>query len=75
MHSPSISGQRIESSWVIVCAVSTMTTSTQRTCAGDDRREAIQRPEDAKVSVLVPGVKLCPLVGAHCGARTCSRLC
>jgi mannose-6-phosphate isomerase-like protein (cupin superfamily) len=34
-----------------------------------DRREAIERPVDAKVTVLVPGVELCPLVGAHNGAR------
>jgi mannose-6-phosphate isomerase-like protein (cupin superfamily) len=29
----------------------------------DDRREAIQRLDDSKVTVLVPGVELCPLVG------------
>ena len=40
-----------------------MTTPTPQTWAGDDRREVIQRPEDAKITVLVPGVKLCPLAG------------
>ena len=52
-----------------LCSVSTMTTPTQRTWAADERREQIQRPEDSKITVVVPGVELCPLVGAHCGAR------
>jgi mannose-6-phosphate isomerase-like protein (cupin superfamily) len=34
-----------------------------------DRREAIQTQEAAKVTVLVPGVELRPLVGDHNGAR------
>jgi len=34
-----------------------------------DRREMIQRPGGAKIMVLVPGVDLLPLVGAHNGAR------
>ena len=46
-----------------------MTTSTQRTWAADERSEQIQRPEDSKITVVVPGVELCPLTGAHRGAR------
>jgi quercetin dioxygenase-like cupin family protein len=46
-----------------------MTTSTPRPWAGNDRREAVQRPADAKVTVLVPGIRLCPLAGAYCDAR------
>jgi len=34
-----------------------------------DRREVIGRPIDARTRLLVPGVELCPLVGAHNGAR------
>ena len=34
-----------------------------------DRREVIERPKDAKVTLLVPGVELCPLVGSHNGGR------
>jgi quercetin dioxygenase-like cupin family protein len=34
-----------------------------------DRQEAVERPIDFKPTVLVPGVELCPLVGAHNGAR------
>ena len=34
-----------------------------------DRREAVQPVADAKVTVLVPGVDLCPLVGGFNGAR------
>jgi mannose-6-phosphate isomerase-like protein (cupin superfamily) len=46
-----------------------MTTSTLHTWAADDRRESIQRSADAKVTVIVPGVELCPLVSAQTGAR------
>jgi mannose-6-phosphate isomerase-like protein (cupin superfamily) len=46
-----------------------MTTPLQPTWAVADHREVIQRPETAKVTVLVPGVKLCPLVSGHDGAR------
>jgi quercetin dioxygenase-like cupin family protein len=46
-----------------------MTTPTQRTWASDERREQIQRPEDSKITVVVPGVALCALAGAHSGAR------
>jgi quercetin dioxygenase-like cupin family protein len=46
-----------------------MTTPTQSTWAVPDRHEVIERPATAKVVVLVPGVELCPLVGAHNGAR------
>ena len=35
-----------------------------------DRREAIQTQEAAKVTVLVPGIELRPLVGDHNGARS-----
>jgi quercetin dioxygenase-like cupin family protein len=34
-----------------------------------DRREVMQTPDAAKVTVLVPGVELRPLVGDHNGAR------
>jgi quercetin dioxygenase-like cupin family protein len=46
-----------------------MTTPTQRTWTADERREQIERPEDGKITVIVPGVELCPLAGAQCGAR------
>jgi mannose-6-phosphate isomerase-like protein (cupin superfamily) len=46
-----------------------MTTSTQQTWAAGDRRESIHRPEDGKVTLVVPGVELCPLVSAGAGAR------
>jgi len=46
-----------------------MPTPTQPTWAADDRREVIQRPEGTKPMVMVPGVELLPLVGAHNGAR------
>jgi quercetin dioxygenase-like cupin family protein len=46
-----------------------MTTPTQSTWAVSDRREVIERPETAKTALLVPGVELCPLAGAHNGAR------
>jgi quercetin dioxygenase-like cupin family protein len=52
-----------------LCLVSIMTTPSQRTWAVDERREQIQRPEDGKITVIVPGVELCPLAGAHSGAR------
>ena len=53
-----------------LCSVSTMTTPTQQTWAADERREQIQRPEDGKITVVVPGIELCPLAGAH---SRCSR--
>jgi mannose-6-phosphate isomerase-like protein (cupin superfamily) len=34
-----------------------------------DRREAIERPQGAKVKQILPGVEMCALVGAHNGAR------
>jgi quercetin dioxygenase-like cupin family protein len=46
-----------------------MTTSTSSSRAAADRGEAIERPEAARVTVLVPGVALRPMVGAHNGAR------
>jgi mannose-6-phosphate isomerase-like protein (cupin superfamily) len=46
-----------------------MTTPTQSTWEVPDRHEVIEHPGSAKVTVLVPGVELCPLVGAHNGAR------
>jgi mannose-6-phosphate isomerase-like protein (cupin superfamily) len=46
-----------------------MTTSSRQTWATDDRRESIHRPEDGKVSVVVPGVELCSLVSSAAGAR------
>jgi mannose-6-phosphate isomerase-like protein (cupin superfamily) len=46
-----------------------MTTPTQSTWAVSDRREVIERPEAARAAMLVPGVELCPLAGAHNGAR------
>ena len=68
MHSPHITGVG-NRSILGLCSVSIMTTPTQRTWAADDRREVIQRPGDSKITVVVPGVELCPLVGAHSGAR------
>jgi mannose-6-phosphate isomerase-like protein (cupin superfamily) len=50
----------------LVCV---MTSQTQQTGAADERHESIHRPEDGKVTVVVPGVELCPLVGSQCGAR------
>ena len=46
-----------------------MTTSPQQTWATDDRRESIHRPDEGNVTVVVPGVELCPLVSAGAGAR------
>jgi mannose-6-phosphate isomerase-like protein (cupin superfamily) len=46
-----------------------MTTPTQSTWAVSDRREVIERPDDAELVKLMPGVELCPLAGAHNGAR------
>jgi len=46
-----------------------MTTPTQSTWAVSVRREVIERPDDAELVKLVPGVELCPLAGAHNGAR------
>jgi mannose-6-phosphate isomerase-like protein (cupin superfamily) len=48
--------------------VTNMTTPIRPAWASD-RREVIERPVDAKVTVLVPGVEFCPLVGAYNGAR------
>ena len=45
-----------------------MTNPTRETWSSD-RREAMQTQETAKVTVLVPGVELRPLVGDHNGAR------
>jgi quercetin dioxygenase-like cupin family protein len=45
-----------------LCSVLAMTTPTQRTWATDARREQIQRPGDAKITVVIPGVELCPLI-------------
>jgi mannose-6-phosphate isomerase-like protein (cupin superfamily) len=53
---------------VLSSLVSIMTTPTQQTWAVDDRRESVHRPEDGKISLVVPGVELCPLVGAQSGA-------
>jgi mannose-6-phosphate isomerase-like protein (cupin superfamily) len=46
-----------------------MTTATDEAWAADDRRESIQRPEGSKVTILVPGVELRPLVGVHNSAH------
>jgi mannose-6-phosphate isomerase-like protein (cupin superfamily) len=46
-----------------------MTTANQQTWATDGRNEHIERPVNGKTSVVVPGVELCPLVGAQCGSR------
>src|SRR5436305_663746 len=53
-----------------------MTTPTQKTAEGGrpplraaDRGEAIERPEAAQVTVLVPGVELRSMVGAHNAAH------
>jgi len=46
-----------------------MSTPTEPTWVVTDRREVIQRLEGAKLTVLVPGVALLSLVGAHNGAR------
>jgi mannose-6-phosphate isomerase-like protein (cupin superfamily) len=54
---------------VLPSLVLIMTIPTQQTWAGDDRRESIHRPLDGKGTVVVPGVKLCPLVSAQAGAR------
>jgi quercetin dioxygenase-like cupin family protein len=47
-----------------------MNTPPEPTWVVADFREVIARPEAAKPTVLVPGVTLCPLVGAHNGARS-----
>jgi mannose-6-phosphate isomerase-like protein (cupin superfamily) len=49
--------------------VSNMTTSSQQTWAADERRESIRRPEDGKLTVMVPGVALCPLVCSEAGTH------
>jgi mannose-6-phosphate isomerase-like protein (cupin superfamily) len=54
---------------VLSSLVSIMTTSTPQSWAADNRRESIQRPEDGKQAVIVPGVELCALVSAQAGAR------
>jgi quercetin dioxygenase-like cupin family protein len=46
-----------------------MTTSTSSTGAAADRGEAIERPEAVRVTLLMPGVELRPMAGAHNGAR------
>jgi quercetin dioxygenase-like cupin family protein len=46
-----------------------MTTPVPRTWIADERPEVIQRPEDAKMIVLVPGVALRPVAGGYSGAR------
>jgi quercetin dioxygenase-like cupin family protein len=46
-----------------------MTTSDQASGASSDRVESIQRVDDTAIKLLMPGVELCPLVGAHNGAR------
>jgi quercetin dioxygenase-like cupin family protein len=46
-----------------------MTTPTQKTWAIDGRREQIKRPGDAKITVVVPGVELCPLISTDSDAR------
>lgn len=46
-----------------------MTKPVPGTSATDERREVIQRAEDAKIVALVPGVELTPLAGGFSGAR------
>ena len=46
-----------------------MTTSPHSTRPGGDRGEAIERPEAARITVLVPGVELRSMAGAHHGAQ------
>jgi mannose-6-phosphate isomerase-like protein (cupin superfamily) len=46
-----------------------MTLPVKQPWVSDDRMEAIERPAGAKTIVLVPGITLCPLAGAHSGAR------
>ena len=46
-----------------------MPTSLKRSWSADNRREAIERPDAAKIAVLVPGIELCPLVGMQSGAH------
>ena len=50
------------------CSGLTMTMPAPRTWIVDERREVINRPEDAKVINLVPGVVLRPLAGGYSGA-------
>ncbi len=45
-----------------------METSLKPNWVVSNQVEVIQRPELAQVTVLVPGVALCPLVGSHNGA-------
>jgi quercetin dioxygenase-like cupin family protein len=49
--------------------VAIMTTSSSPTRPGVPRGEAIERPEAARVTVLVPGIELRALAGAHDGAE------
>jgi mannose-6-phosphate isomerase-like protein (cupin superfamily) len=46
-----------------------MTTSIRQTWATDERREEIARPGENKLIIVMPGVELRPLVGAHSSAR------
>src|SRR5262249_12603355 len=46
-----------------------MTTSSFSTRPGVDRGEAIERPEAARITVLVPGVELRSMAGAPHGAQ------
>ena len=46
--------------------VTIMSTSSSRAA---DRDEAIERPESSRAVVVVPGVELRPMAGAHNGAR------
>jgi mannose-6-phosphate isomerase-like protein (cupin superfamily) len=49
--------------------VSTMTTTSGQDWAADDRREQMQRPEESEITIVVPGVELCPLIGTQSKAR------
>jgi mannose-6-phosphate isomerase-like protein (cupin superfamily) len=62
-------GVQLMSLDTLVDSISTMTISMARTWIADDRGEVINRPEDARNIILVPGVDLCPLAGAHSGVR------
>jgi quercetin dioxygenase-like cupin family protein len=47
----------------------TTSTTTPRPAPGPDRVEATERPEAVRVTMVVPGVELRPMAGAHNGAR------
>ena len=53
---------------LIDCFGLTMTMPAPRTWIVDERREAIERPEDASLINLVPGAVLRPLAGGYSGA-------